>query len=314
MPTVASLPPEALRQQLREPGVALDLGACTVRFRARHHDFSEAMRILYGAFPIEPESGFADVSIELRARRRGFGACWAELLIDGESPLESLPLPMFMPLVEWGLNWTIAHRAHAWMILHAGVVAREDRALLIPAFSGAGKSTLTAGLMCNGYRLLSDEFCAIDPAVGHVMPLLRPVCLKNDSIELIARRWPGSPIGPVTVGTRKGTVAHLAPSAASVAARTQPARPEFVVFPRYRPGKSARIEALSAPQAFIELSGNAFNYALLGETAFVALTNLLSHCRFYELTYPDLDNAFALIDALFAERPVTTRWAHCTQR
>lgn len=314
MPSVASLPPDALRQQLCGPGVAIDLGACTVRFRSRYRGFWEVMRILYGAFPIEPESGFADISIELRTRRRGFTGRWADLLIDGESPLEALPLDMFLPLVEWGLNWTIAHRAHAWMILHAGVVARNDRALLIPAVSGAGKSTLTAGLMCNGYRLLSDEFCAIDPAAGDVMPLLRPICLKNDSIELIGRRWPGAPIGPSTPGTRKGTVAHLAPSAGSVSARTQPARPEFVIFPRFRPGKAAKIEAVPTPRAFVELSGNAFNYALLGETAFVALTNLLSHCRFYEVTYPDLDDAFALIDALFAERRVTARSAHCTQR
>src|SRR5690606_33793058 len=144
------------------------------------------------------------------------------------------------------------------------------------------KSTLTAALMCHGYRLLSDEFCPIDPATGSVSPLLRPVCLKNDSIDRIAERWPERPIGPRTAGTHKGTIAHLAPSPASVSARKRPARPEFIVFPRYQAGETSALEPVTTQRAFVKLSGNAFNYSLLGEAGFVALTNLLGQCRIYE--------------------------------
>jgi len=262
------------------------------------------MRTLYGAFPVESESGFADVTILLRPRRALFGPGWAQLYIDGESPFQILPVRMHLPLVEWGLNWTIAHRLHAWLVLHAGVVARGDRAVLMPAFSGVGKSTLTAALMCSGYRLLSDEFCAIDPEDGSVMPVLRPVCLKNDSIDVIVRRWPERPIGPRTEGTHKGTVAHLAPTPASVAGRRRNARPEFVVFPRYEAGATATLEPIAASAAFVKLSGNAFNYSLLGEAGFVALTNLLAQCRIYELRYSNFDEAFEHIDSLFAESEV----------
>jgi len=303
-PTVAGLALEPLLERLRGDGVALDLGACAVRFRSSHRGFAHAMRTLYGAFPLEPDSGFADVTVSLHVRRALFGSGWAQLFIDGESPFQLLPLAMHLPLVEWGLNWTIAHRAHAWLMLHAGVVARGDRALLMPAYSGVGKSTLTAALMCHGYRLLSDEFCAIDPNAGSVAPLLRPVCLKNDSIARIAERRPERPIGPRTEGTHKGTVAHLAPSPASVAARKRTARPEFIVFPQYRAGEAPALEPVAAPRAFVKLSGNAFNYSLLGEAGFVALTNLLAQCRVYELRYASFDEAFERIDALFAAAEV----------
>jgi HprK-related kinase A len=303
-PTVAGLAPEELRGQLGGPGIALDLGACAVRFRSTDRGFADALRTLYGAFPIEPESGFADVTVSLRTRRALLGGGWAQLFIDGESPFQITPVAMHLPLVEWGLNWTIAHRLHAWLVLHAGVVARGDRALLMPAFSGVGKSTLTAALMCHGYRLLSDEFCALDPAGGSVMPLLRPVCLKNDSIDRIAGRWPERPVGPRTPGTHKGTVAHLAPTPASVEARRRSARPEFVVFPRYQADAPAALEPVVAPRAFVKLSGNAFNYSLLGEAGFIALTNLLAQCRVYELRYSSFDEAFGHIDALFAETDV----------
>ena len=303
-PTVAGLALEALLERLRTDGVALDLGACAVRIRSSHRPVAHALRTLYGAFPLEPDCGFADVSVSLQVRRALFGSGWAQLFVDGELPFQLMPLALHLPLVEWGLNWTIAHRSHAWLMLHAGVVARGDRALLMPAFSGVGKSTLTAALMCHGYRLLSDEFCPIDPDTGSVSPLLRPVCLKNESIDRIVERWPERPIGPRTAGTHKGTVAHLAPSPASVAARKRAARPEFVVFPQYRAGEATTLEPMAAPRAFVKLSGNAFNYALLGEAGFVALTNLLAQSRVYELRYSSFDEAFERIDALFAETEV----------
>lgn len=108
-------------------------------------------------------------------------------------------------------------------------------------------------------------------------------------------------MGPRTGGTHKGTVAHLAPTPASVLARKRPARPEFVVFPRYSPDQPPSLEPVPATRAFVKLSGNAFNYSLLGEAGFVALTNLLAQCRIYELHYSSFDEAFEHIDALFAE-------------
>ncbi|MCD6680673.1 MAG: HprK-related kinase A [Burkholderiaceae bacterium] len=313
-PTVADLSPASLLERLAGPGVALDLGACAARFHSTHLAHAEAMRTLYGAFPIEPDSGFADVSVSLHVQRALFGQGWARIFIDGESPFQVLPLAMHLPLIEWGLNWTIAHRLHAWLVLHAGIVARGDRALLMPAFSGVGKSTLTAALMCHGYRLLSDEFCALDPASGSAMPVLRPVCLKNDSIERIAARWPERPIGPSIAGTHKGTVAHLAPTPESVAARKRSARPEFIVFPRYQAGATAAFEPVEPARAFVKLSGNAFNYSLLGEAGFVALTNLLAQSRIYELRYSSFDDAFECIDALFADTEVVAFPAEAARR
>lgn len=45
--------------------------------------------------------------------------------------------------------------------LHASAVEIDGRALLISGVSGAGKSTLAAALSARGYRLLSDDLCAL---------------------------------------------------------------------------------------------------------------------------------------------------------
>jgi predicted ATPase len=46
-------------------------------------------------------------------------------------------------------------------MLHAAVVEKNGKALILPALPGSGKSTLSAALAMNGWRFLSDEFTMI---------------------------------------------------------------------------------------------------------------------------------------------------------
>ena len=136
-------------------------------------------------------------------------------------------------MMEWGLNWCISGHMHQYLILHAAVLARGDDAVILPGPPGAGKSTLTAALALRGWRLLSDELTLIDPETGLLHGLARPVSLKNQSIDVIRAFAPEAVIGPVARDTAKGTVAHLKPSTVSVAGWRFPAKPAWVVFPRW---------------------------------------------------------------------------------
>jgi len=56
--------------------------------------------------------------------------------------------------------------------LHASAVDIDGRALLVSGVSGAGKSTLAAALSARGYRLLSDDLCALEMQDGHDLKIL----------------------------------------------------------------------------------------------------------------------------------------------
>jgi hypothetical protein len=120
--------------------------------------------------------------------------------------------------------------------------------------------------------------------------LLRPVALKNESIEVIAR-FGSEPLGPSFPKTRKGTVAHLAPNQDAVNRRTVPAAPAVIVFPRFEPGAGLSIEREKSSRAFGRLAVNSFNYEMLGPSAFDAVARLLDACPAYQLVYSDLDSA-----------------------
>jgi HprK-related kinase A len=170
-------------------------------------------------------------------------------------------------------------------------VERDGRAVVLPALPGSGKSTLTAALSLRGFRLLSDEFAVVGLADGALLPLPKAVGLKNESIEVIRRFAADAVLGPEFPKTRKGTVAHLAPSAASVAARHVPAAPALIVFPAFQPGAGACAEPIAKARAFAKLSMNSFNYELLGPAGFDAVGRIIAASACYRLPFGDLDSA-----------------------
>lgn len=222
---------------------------------------------------------------------------------DTETPFAPFPRSHAFPLLEWGLNWCIATRAHQYLMLHAGVVERDGRALILPAVPGSGKSTLTAALTMRGWRLLSDEFGLLDWRTGLLQPLPRAIPLKNQSIPVIRAFAPEAALGPVFPKTRKGDVAHLRPPADSRRRQHETARPAWIVFPRYVSGGRLQLTSLHDSVAFARLSQNAFNYRLLGATGFKALRALIRNCRCWSAEFGDLDTMVAALDRLPPPQP-----------
>ena len=299
---VAEFAPDVLRERLGNEGIALDFGAARARILADVPGFVEAFSPVYQGFEIAPPDGFFDVTVRLRRARgvRRFLRRQVELVADGQTMFAPFPVDTHLPLLEWGMNFLFAQRLGCYLLLHAGAVELDGRAVILPAMPGSGKSTLTAALAANGFRLLSDEFGVVRMGDGQLLPLLRPVALKNDSIEVIAKFAPQATLGPRFPKTRKGTVAHMAPDAHAVDNRHVPARPALIVFPRYDPSVECLIEPERRSLAFSRLSVNSFNYEMLGPAAFDAVARLIESCRVYRLAYRDLDRAIAAIRELLA--------------
>lgn len=301
---VAELGDAGIRARLAGPGLALDFGFVRARVRSDVRGLEAALGRVYAEFPVEEADGFFDVTAGLvRARGlRRFVRPQVDFFVDGELPFEPFPADTHLPLLEWGLNWCIAQRAHTHLLLHAGVVERRGVAVVLPALPGSGKSTLVAALCARGYRLLSDEFGVVRLDDAMLLPLLKPVALKDASIDVIRKFAPGSALGPVFPQTRKGDVAHLAPPAASTARRHEPAAPALVLFPQFGAGEPLALEPMAKSRAFAKVSANSFNYGLLGRRAFDALGRLVAGCDVYRLTYGDLDAAIGAIDGLVGGR------------
>ncbi len=76
------------------------------------------------------------------------------------------------------LDFQVALRSPTRLFVHAGVVAVDDQALVIPGRSRSGKSTLVKALVEAGATYYSDEYAVLDEG-GWVSPYPRPLKLRE---------------------------------------------------------------------------------------------------------------------------------------
>jgi len=297
---VADLPLVELGRQLAGRGVRLRTGPVVTDIHSRLSDVAQGLALHYANHPVEPDATFVDFHVSVTTPANVRKWLWPQVLfeLDGKSPFLPLPRNQAFPLLEWGLNWCVSNHCHQYLILHAAVVARSGRAALLPGLSGSGKSTLCAALVNRGWVLLSDELSLIEPATGNIVPVPRPVSLKNASIDVIHRAFPQAVLGPIVCDTIKGSVAHMKPPEESVRQAHAPARPRWIVLPRYESSAAPRLSRLPKAHTFMQLAENAFNYSLHGSNGFEVLVRTIDACDCYEFTYGALDDAIAVFDEL----------------
>jgi HprK-related kinase A len=297
--TVGGLDSGELRQRLAR-GLTLTSGPFSFRIRSSVPAVRRGLGLVYAAFPIGADDGLRDYHVELSAPRgpRRWIRPKVNFTLDGHAPFKPLPAEQAFAMLEWGMNWCIASQAHHYLLLHAAVLERGGKAVILPGDPGAGKSTLTAALMLSGWRLLSDEITVIDRDDGLLVPLARPVSLKNRSIDIVRAFDRQAVLGDVAHDTHKGTVAHLRPSDDSVARMAQKARPAHIVFPRWKDGAEVSLKPRPKADAFMHNATHAFNYSLLGRLGFELNAALIDACNCWDFEYSRLDDALRTFEEL----------------
>ena len=81
------------------------------------------------------------------------------------------------------ITQTLIRNIEGFSIIHAGVVAKGDSALVISGPSGSGKSTLIAALLESDFLFLSDDFCPVDEETRQVHPFPRTIWFVKPNDE-----------------------------------------------------------------------------------------------------------------------------------
>jgi HprK-related kinase A len=291
----------SLLDRLATSGVQVSLGPFLVRVRSDLVNVREYLGRLYADFPIGVgEGGHFDIAVVATGGLRRWIRPQVNLIVNGEQPFLPLPGNLAGALFEWSLNWCVGNQAHKWVAVHAAVVERNGRTLILSGESGAGKSTLCAALALRGWRLFSDEFALIDPDSGRLTPLPRPISLKNASIEIIKTRGPDEVFGPEGVDIEDARFVHMKPPAESVRRAREEAGPGWVVLPRWVAGRPTALEPLPKAHALLRLTDQSFNYNYLGAKGYECVADLVRRSDCYTLEYSDLDDVLTRLESVAA--------------
>jgi HprK-related kinase A len=299
MQRLRDLPADGLERLLSAGELGIIIGPYTYQLQSRLPAISAGLAKLYPDFQLAQPGSFVDYNITVRhSGPAGRLRDRVEFLFDNHNLFGTIETHNAYAFMEWGMNWCVSIHANEYLKLHAAVVAKSGRAVLMPGVPGAGKSTLCAALGLSGWRVLSDEHALIPPGTSEVVPLPRPVSLKNASIPLIQAFSSNAVLGPTSGDTHKGIVAHMKADMAPDSHDTKPLPASTMVFPRYSAEDKQGLFRRSRSQSFILAAYHSFNYSLLGSAGFRAMVTLLDATECYDLVYQDLDWAITKLDHL----------------
>lgn len=297
---VEQLSPEEFRARLgSKNGLRIQFGPFVVRIQSFLPSLANPLYRLYAFYTLANDD-IAEFHVQIvskRSLRRPFTP-FVQFLVDGQAPFPAAPVHHALAMLEWGINLAIAVRVNHFLLFHCAAVERNGHVLLLPAWPGSGKTTLCAALIHHGYRLFSDEFGLMHVQSGNFFPLPRLMPLKNQAIGAIRDFLPEVTLGPEIHGTLKGTVAHVRPPEASIDREDEPAIPRWIVFPKWTAHQPLQLEEMPRSEAFLLLASNAFNYEVLGEAAFDAVTGLIQRCECRKLVYSDFQSVLVALNAL----------------
>jgi HprK-related kinase A len=298
---LSDIQPASLRSKARKSGIRFTAGPFTLSVRTRHQLLINHLALMYADSQVCSADAFIDFHTKVRSANplRRFIKPATVFAMGDTEPFKPLPAAQVAAQFEWGLNWCISEHAHQFLIIHAAVVERNGRALILPGAPGSGKSTLCADLVSSGWRLLSDEMALIDVKTTQLVPIPRPISLKNQSIDIIRERHPHAVLSESIPDTSKGDLAHCKAPAASVLAAAQRVDDYDVVYPTYRAtADTPELRPVSKAESCMQLIANTFNFSVHGEQGFDLITRVTDRASHHSLAYRSLDDANAAIRSI----------------
>lgn len=188
---------------------------------------------------------------------------------------------------EQDLTVELQKRRSDLYFLHAAVLERDGRALLLVAESGGGKSTTTWGLLHHGFRYASDELAPVDLATGQVYSFPHALCLKADP----PAPYP-LPDGVLRTSRSRHVPVGLLPSALA----PSPLSPDTIVFLGYRPDLDRpTIRPMGSAEAAARLYVQALNPLAHPSDGIDAALQVVRGVRCFGLETAALDATCALV-------------------
>lgn len=228
--------------------------------------------------------------------------CW---VVSGESA-GSLDLPVrekdrdnaILAIEQDALEW-LANNSGNSIAVHAALLSRNGRGVVIVGPSFAGKSTLATALWRNGWSLMSDDMVFIDTASGVASPAPRRVSLRFESRELVGdTTWNQIRNTPSCLQTWKGLYFHPHEISGLDKVRTTSLAAIFFLARRDTVTDPASVSAMNPAKGSLALLPYAFNARTLPfMEGLRRITPLLDQVPAFDLGRGDLRSMIDAVEA-----------------
>lgn len=264
--------------------------------RCDHAALAARLEAALATLATDGEAGASGVRYEITGEADRFA-----VRADGEELAGSASAKRALGTLAWHVNrCAIESAVGDHVVLHAAAVARDGRALVLPAAMESGKTTLAAGLIDRGWAYLSDEAAALTLDGTTVRAYPKPLSIDPGSQQVLAH-WRPDAVDDEPASLQRGQwqVAATARPGGQVVAEAAIAA---VVLPRYEEGAATALAPLSRATAMARAAECAF--AWQGEQLrerFAALAAAVRASACGELVVGDLDAACEAVARFWGE-------------
>ncbi len=219
---------------------------------------------------------------EIENGARGLGL--ADLRLDGHMILRSVRPYAILDRLVWEVNQLAWRSYPSRVLVHAGAIEVDGRAVIISGPSGAGKTTLTTALCVAGAGYLSDEIAVVDPEQHSIQPYPKPLSLRPGTRERFAVLAPPPSLAGVMGSS---WYVPLAPAGAAPLS--------LVVFVDHDDESSTVLRRVPRAEALLRLCDQTPALARQGAFAFRSLAEAVRSADCVDLVANDLELAVQLV-------------------
>lgn len=263
-----------------EQGLTISVYGCTFELRTSAVISLESIiEHLPPTWRINPNDGVVPYRLLIETTAESTD-CW-KITINGVQSRQICGWGTLLDTIENAMQMYVAEFATPYLFVHAGVVAWNGTAILLPGRSFAGKSTLVTSLVQAGATYYSDEYAVLDDE-GRVWPYRRRVSLRN---------------GPHGPARRLDLARDDAPC--------EPLPVSLIALLQYTPGGSWHVERRTPGEAIMRLVDQTVAVRRRPADTLAYLGKAIEHATVIEGTRGEVEDTVPLILAA-AEQANTT--------
>jgi len=185
-------------------------------------------------------------------------------------------------------------------VLHAAVVARNGRCVLLPAAAGSGKSTLAAALAARGFVFFSDEVAPITRGTHRVLPVPSCIGLKSGAWPVLTPLFPSLATLPVHDRQDGKRVKYLPPPSNSLPTDLDRSlRVHAIMMPHFTGRGHTQLKRLSPAETLCRIATAGYDVNGPLDTARVdELLAWIANLDAYELSIATLEDAIRQVEKI----------------